>query len=304
MNYKTIIKSRETRIKILKLLRFIPDKPMVMLQYKIKLGRFLNLKNPKRFTEKLQWLKLYYRNDLMIKCVDKYDVRDYVINKGLAEILIPCYGVFDCVEEIDFAKLPKEFVAKDTLGGGGNSVIIVKDSSKVNVSSLKKRFIKWTNISANSIDDGREWPYSEGKRRHRIIIEQYISTGYTDLVDYKFFCFNGKVEYLYVLTDRIMGKDVALGVFNRDFKQLNVYRADERHLEIEISAPDNFDEMIHIAEKLSSEFPHARIDLYNNNGQILFGEITFFDGSGYMRFEPDEFDYTAGEFLKLPKKNN
>ena len=91
MNYKTIIKSRETRIKILKLLRFIPDKPMVMLQYKIKLGRFLNLKNPKRFTEKLQWLKLYYRNDLMIKCVDKYDVRDYVINKGLAEILIPCY---------------------------------------------------------------------------------------------------------------------------------------------------------------------------------------------------------------------
>lgn len=282
---------------------FIPDELMVKLQYKIKLGRSLNLKNPKRFTEKLQWLKLYYRNDMMIKCVDKYDVREYVKSKGLVEILIPCYGLFNDIEEIDFSKLPKEYVVKDTLGGGGNSVIIVKNDNEIDVNSLKARISSWLNIPTNNIDDGREWPYSEGNR-HRVIIEMYISTEDNVLIEYKFFCFGGKVEFLYVLTDRILGKDVALGVFNRDFKQMDVFRADERYLDMTIPTPSNFKEMIRIAEILSSDFPHARIDLYNKEGQVLFGEITFFDGSGYMKFEPDEFDYTAGSLLELPKRNN
>ena len=127
MDYKKIIKSRKVREQILRLLRFVPDKTMVKIQYRIKTGRKLNLKNPQRYTEKLQWYKLYYKNPLMIKCVDKYDVREYVKSLGLEEILNECYGVFDKVEDIDFDKLPNQFVMKDTLGGGGDRVIICKD---------------------------------------------------------------------------------------------------------------------------------------------------------------------------------
>lgn len=126
MNYKKIIKSRETRIKLLSLLNFIPDKTMIKLQYYIKTGRRLNLKHPQRYTEKLQWYKLYYRDPLMQQCSDKYDVREYVKSKGLGHILNECYGVYERVEDIDFDSLPNQFVLKDTLGGGGNSVIICR----------------------------------------------------------------------------------------------------------------------------------------------------------------------------------
>ena len=126
MSYKNLIKSRKTRLAILRLMAFIPDKTMVKIQYRIKLHRKLDLKNPKRFTEKLQWYKLYYRDPLMAKCVDKYDVREYVKECGLGDILIPIIGIYDTPQQIDIKKLPNKFVAKDTLGGGGNAVIICK----------------------------------------------------------------------------------------------------------------------------------------------------------------------------------
>ena len=193
MDYKKIIKSRSLRLRILKILSFIPDKLMIKLQYFLKTGRRLNLKSPRRFTEKIQWYKLYYKNPLMIQCVDKYDVREYIKSKGLEDILIPCYGVYDTPDEIDWDALPNQFVMKDTLGGGGTSVIIVKDKTTVDIEDLKKRAAEWVKIDAHNKSGGREWPYYSGKN-HRIIIEAMLPSNIDEggLIDYKFFCFNGE----------------------------------------------------------------------------------------------------------------
>lgn len=304
MNYKKIVRSRKLRLKILQLLSFIPDKTMLKLQYRIKMGRKLDLKNPKRFTEKLQWYKLYYKNPLMIQCVDKYDVREYVAQKGLEKILIPCYGVYNSIEEINWDQLPKQFVMKDTLGGGGCSVIIVKNKDKVDGDAILKEADQWIKTNSSKKGQGREWPYYSGKK-HRIIIEKFIDSNENDggLIDYKFFCYDGNVEFLYVLADRQLGNGVGLGIFDAEFSQLDVQRDDERTLERKIDKPLLFNEMKKVAGCLAESFPEARVDLYYTNNQILFGEITFYDGSGYMRFKPDEFDYKAGSKLNLKKYN-
>jgi hypothetical protein len=304
MDYKKIIKSRETRLRILRTLDFIPDKTMIKMQYFIKTGRRLNLKNPQRYTEKLQWYKLYYRDPLMQQCADKYDVREYVRSKGLGYILNECYGVYERVEDIDFDSLPDQFVLKDTLGGGGNSIIICKDKATFDFENAKKQMQKWLSIDSNKKHEGREWVYQG--RKHRIIIEKYIESNPSEggLVDYKFFCFNGEPKYLYVIADRILGQIAGIGIFNVNFELLSVIRTDERPLERNIEKPKNFDEMIDIVKIISKDFPHVRVDLYNQDGNIIFGENTFFDGSGYHKYEPDEFDYELGSYFKLPFKNN
>lgn len=296
MDYKKIIKSRELRLAILQCLAFIPDKWMISLQYRMKTGRNLNLKNPKRFTEKLQWYKLNYHNPEMIRCVDKADVRDYVRDKGLEDILIPCLGVYDKVEDVDWQVLPKQFVIKDTLGMGGASVVIVKDKFSLNIDTLKEHAKKWIDTKAHVKSGGREWPYYSGKN-HRIIVEKYIEADPNKggLIDYKFFCFNGDPKFIYVITDRKVGEKACLGIYDTDFNLLEAYRSDERRPERHMEKPKEFEDMMNIARKLSTGFPEARIDLYDVEGKILFGEITFWDGSGYMTFEPDEFDYKIGE---------
>lgn len=303
INYKKILPNRKLRIKILRLLYFIPDKIMLRIQYRIKTGNKLNLKNPQRFTEKIQWYKLYYKDPLMIQCVDKYEVRNYVKDKGLADILVPCYGVFDSVEEVNWESLPRQFVMKDTLGGGGNSIVIVKDKEKTNIEKLKKVAFLWTVINAHKKDAGREWPYYCGKK-HRILFEKYIKSESIQggLIDYKFFCFYGKARYLYVVADRIIGDGASFGIYDSSFKKLNITRKDEKPLNRIIEKPKNFELLKEIAEKLSESFPEVRVDLYDQNGQILFGELTFYDGSGYMKFEPDQFDIELGSAFKLPKE--
>lgn len=302
MDYKKVVKNRNLRLRILRILSFIPDKPMIKLQYFLKTGRILNLKNPKRFTEKLQWYKLYYKNPLMVQCVDKYDVREYVKSKGLENILIPCYGVYDSPEEIDWASLPNQFVMKDTLGGGGTSVIIVKDKSKENIEELKRRATEWVKIDARKRGAGREWPYYRGKK-HRIIVEQYIDSDEKNggLIDYKFFCFNGTSSWMYVIADRKIGSGAGFGIFDSDFNKSNVIRVDERPLERIVEKPAAFESMKRIASKLSRDFPEARVDLYEVKGKIKFGEITFYDGSGYMTFNPDSFDEEMGKMFVLPE---
>lgn len=302
MDYKKIIKSKSLRLKMLRLLSFIPDKQMLMLQYRIKMGRKLDLKNPKRFTEKIQWYKLHYKNPKMIQCVDKYDVREYVKAKGLERILIPCYGVYDSADQINWDALPNQFVMKDTLGGGGNSVIIVKDKTATDIGELKKRAAEWTAIKAHVRDAGREWPYYSGKN-HRIIIEKYLESEELEggLIDYKFFCFDGKPTWIYVIADRELGHNAGLSIHDSDFLRVSAKRHDERVLERIIEKSVNFDIMKRIATTLSEEFPEARIDLYNNKGEIVFGEITFYDGSGYLTYTPDSFAVKLGEEFKLHK---
>lgn len=302
MDYKKIIKSPETRQKILNLFSFMPDKPMLKLQYFIKQNRKLNLRNPKLYTEKIQWYKIYYKNPMLIKCVDKYEVREYVSEKGLGSILNECYGVFERAEDVDFEMLPDSFVVKDTIGGGSRGVIIITDKAKMDKKSVYEQMDKWVHLPFNKRNFGREWPYYSGKK-HRILIEKYIESDPNEggLVDYKFFCFNGEVKYLYVIADRKMGQNAGIGIYDADYNRLPYNRADERPLEREVPKPTNYDRMIEIARILSKDFPHVRIDLYNIKGQIIFGETTFYPGSGYMQFLPSDFDRILGDEFILPK---
>lgn len=293
MNYKKLIRSRALRIKILSLLNWIPDSIMIPLQYRIHTGRRLNLKNPQRFTEKLQLYKLKYRNPLMLRCTDKYEVRSVVKEMGLADILIPLIGVYDSAEAIDFEKLPMQFVAKTTDGGGGNQVFICRDKRELDKNEFFSKVNEWFK-APKAKNAGREWAYENGYPR-RVVIEELISDGENEnLIDYKFFCFNGIVRMIYAISGRTFGHGAEVGVYTPDFRKLDVHRADELPAMHVLSKPQNFDKMTEIAEKLSASFPHVRVDLYNVNGKIYFGELTFYDGSGYMSFTPDSYDMELG----------
>ena len=298
MNYKRLIKDRNMRLKILSLLNWIPDKVMIKLQYRLKTGRKLNLKNPTRYTEKLQWYKLYYRNPLMSKCADKYDVREYIKSKGLGYILNEIYGVYESPNDINFDKFPNKFVLKRTNGGGGNDVLICKDKSKFDIKNALYKMKKWTITEKNG--GGREWVYY--KTEPRIIAERFIESESDDLIDYKFFCFKGEPYYLYIINGRKLGEKIKLGIFDLEYNKLQYFRSDENKMLFSPNKPENFEQMINIAKDLSEDFPHVRVDLYNVKGKIIFGELTFFDGSGYQIYEPDEFDFIMGNKFKLPKK--
>lgn len=297
MNYRNIIKSRELRIKILTLLDWVPDSVMLRLQYWLQTGRRLNLKNPKRFTEKIQVYKMKYRNKNMLRCTDKYEVRGFIEEKGLSNILIPIVGIYNSVEEIHYSSLPQQFVAKTTDGGGGNQVFICKDKDKISEQYFFDKLNAWMNMP-KSKQSGREWAY-ENHYPRRILIEKMIGNGKDDLIDYKFICFNGKVSYVYGITDRHVGVSAQFGIYDSNFNKLNVDRCDERHQEKILSKPKYYDKMKLVAEQLSKEFPHVRVDLYNINGDIYFGELTFYDGSGYMSFNPDSFDEELGRNFNI-----
>ena len=296
MEYKKLIKSKKLRFKILKMLDFLPDKCMIKLQYKISTGRKLNLKEPKRFTEKIQWYKLNYRNPLMIQCSDKYSVREYVSLKGLDECLVPLYGVYETAEEINFDELPSSFVIKTTNGSHTN--IICKSKRDLDISNARTTLNEWVNAWNGKL--GREWAYH--KIKPRIICEKYLTNESSNyLTDYKFFCFNGEPFYLYVITERFSDGGEKLGIFDLKFNQLPYARVDIAKLTEKVERPSNFDEMIQIAKILSKDFPHVRVDLYNIDGKIYFGELTFYNGSGYKGYVPDVFDFTIGNIFVLPK---
>lgn len=296
IDYKKILPNQEVRLKLLKLIDFLPDKWVIQLQYWIKTGRKLNLNNPKRFTEKLQWYKLNYRNPLMTKCSDKFEVRDFVKSKGYADILVPLYGVYDSPEEIEFDKFPEKFVLKTTNGSHTN--IFCENKEKLNFEETRKILERW--LHKRTSKAGREWPYYNIKPR--IICEKYLEKDINnDLIDYKFVCFHGKVEYVFVISDRSSNDIMKLGIYNENFELLPYKRKGLRVTDSKLSKPENYKKMLEIAETLSKCFPHVRVDLYNINNRIYFGEMTFFHGSGYVDFEPDDFDLILGEKFKLSK---
>lgn len=294
MNYKNIIRKRSTRQKLLRSLSFIPDKPMIKLQYWIKTGRILNLKNPVRFTEKIQWYKINYKNPLMIQCVDKYDVRNYVIEKGLEDILVPCYGVFESSTDIPWNEIPNEFVMKDTLGGGGNSVVIVNNKRQEDLDELAVKADVWIKKDIHKKGSGREWPYYSGKN-HRILFEELlVDKNHVDagINDYKIYCFNGEPYCINVDYSRFSNHK--RNYYDIKWNRLSVESNYPMSVE-DFPKPDNFERMLYIAKKLSEGFPFVRIDLYNIDGVIFFSEMTFFPASGYMWYKPDQFDYILGE---------
>lgn len=293
MNYKRLIPNQNVRLKILKILDFLPDKFMIKLQYKIATGRKLNLKNPTRFTEKLQWYKLNYRKSIMTQCADKYEVRDYVASKGYEDILVPLYGIYNSASDINFSKLPERFVLKTTNGSHTN--LLCEDKSRLDINSTKEELNIW--LKDRTAKAGREWPYYNINAR--IISEKYLEKDKNnDLVDYKFICFEGEVACVFVNSERDSEDGMRFGIYSKEFNQLPYKREGLRNTDDKVIKPKNYAKMIEIAEELSREFPHVRVDLYNIDGKIYFGEMTFFHGSGYVGFEPDEFDFKLGEKFK------
>lgn len=235
----------------------------------------------------------------MLRCSDKIEARSVVIEKGFGDILIPLYGVYDDPGQIEFDKLPCEFVVKTNDGYGGNQVLICHDRNNLDRESFYATLKGWMKFHKGK-HPGREWAYDNGYPR-KIIIEKLLMDEVTgDAPDYKFLCFNGDVKIIYVIHDRIIGKGGKLGVFSPDMTRLDVIRTDELPLGTDAGIPVDFSRMVEIAEKLSDGFPHARIDLYNVNGKIYFGEYTFYDGSGYFSFAPDDFDRRLGDCFELP----
>lgn len=299
MDYKRIISSRSARERLLSALSWVPDPIMLKIQYRMKFGRRLDLANPVRFTEKIQKYKLAYRNPLLVTCVDKYDVRDYVSSVGLPGILNEVYGVYSDPSEIDFGQLPESFVIKDTLGGGGNSVIVCPDKSEIDVETIIKTARSWTKKNMRRPGGGREWPYYSGKP-NRILVEKMLTTrDVHGLRDYKFFCFDGKVEFFYMMAERHLGQSVSLNIYDSECNLLPVRRVGDPPLAADMELPDNISELIDVARRLSSPFPHVRVDLYDVDGRVVFGELTFYNASGYMSYDPDEFDFRAGGMFNI-----
>lgn len=294
--YKKIISSKKMRFAILRMLKFVPDKAMIKLQYRIKLKRKLNLKDPKRYTEKIQWYKLYYRNPVMMECVDKYGVRRYIEKKGLGNILNQLYQVVDRPEEINFDQLPDKFVIKTTNGSGTN--ILVKDKKTLNIAETKKKLNDFLNMAEASA--GREWAY--GGSSKKIIVEELLednSNKDKGISDYKFLCFNGKP--VYVVYDKDRFSDHKRNFYDVNWNYVKV-DSDCPCFEDSVKKPENYEKMVEIASVLSRDFPAVRVDLYNIEGKIYFGELTFYPWSGYVQYTPDSFDFELGKYFVLPEK--
>ena len=295
--YKKIFKNKKCRYGILSCLRFIPDKLMLKLQYRIKFKRKLNLKSPMRFTEKIQWYKLNYKNDTMPQCSDKYLVREYIKSKGLEHILNDLYCVFERPEDIKLDLLPEKFVMKLSNGSGTN--LICRDKKQLKEEDVIKEFKNFVfKVNANL---GREWPYM--KVQPKILVERLLEdeTHINNAVnDYKIFCYDGKPEYVICISDRYSEQCNHL-VYDTEWNKVQVVSENARINE-DAPKPDTLQEMLDIAATLSKDFPFARIDLYSIFGKIYFGEITFYPWSGYMEFEPDEFDFELGRKFCLERE--
>lgn len=274
---------------------WFPDKAFQKWDYRIHSGKKLNLRNPKTFCEKLQWMKYYYRNPFYTQLVDKYAVRSYVSETIGEEYLVPLYGVWDHFDDIDFDALPDSFVLKCTHDQG--SVILVPDKSKFERTLAKEKLE--SALKKNHFYLCREWPYKNIPPR--IICEGFLKViGENDLPDYKLMCFDGKVKLLYVCTNRTT--DLCYNFYNPEWEFIPVNRADGKSANITIEKPKNLEKMIELAEQLSSGMPHVRVDFYNVNGEIYFGELTFFRSGGRVPFVPEEFELEFGNWITLPQK--
>lgn len=280
-----------------RLAQLLPDKIYLQIYYRRIFGRKLNLKEPKTFNEKTQWLKLYDRNPTYSKMVDKYEAKNYVENKIGKEYIIPTLGVWEEFDKINFSELPNQFVLKTTHDSGG--VVIVKDKDKMNLVKTKK--IIEDSLNNNYYLQGREWPYKNVK--HRIIAEKYMvdESGY-ELKDYKFFCFNGIAKVMFIASDRQnTNEETKFDFFDMEFNHLPFTNGHPNSNKI-IIKPKSFEKMKKLAEILSEGIPQVRIDFYDINGNIYFGEMTFSHWSGFVPFIPDEWDYRLGSMINLPVK--
>lgn len=300
MNFNKIVRGLKEPRKIFmhlvyKTARIWSDETFLKMLFPLRVGYKLNLDNPQTYNEKLQWLKLHNRKPIYTKMVDKVDAKEYVSNIIGKEYIIPTLGVYNNVDEIDFEELPNQFVLKCTHDSGG--IVVCKDKSKLNIEVAKEKLRKGCNRSY--FYQNREWPYKNVARR--IIAEQYMEDEKTaELRDYKFFCFDGEVKALFIASDRMtQGEETKFDFFDINFNHLPFLNG-HPNAKVMPEKPTQFELMKELAAKLSKNIPQVRIDFYEMNGKVYFGEITFFHWSGMTPFEPIEWDYKFGEWIKLP----
>ncbi|MDD3747064.1 MAG: ATP-grasp fold amidoligase family protein [Anaerostipes sp.] len=285
---------------ILALGRVLPDTVSadglyLKLLYRNRMKKKLNIVHPKTYNEKLQWLKLYNRKPEYTMMVDKYEVKEYVSSVIGDEYIIPTIGVWNSFDEIDFDELPKQFVLKCTHDSGG--LVICTDKTKLDMKKARKQITHC--LKRRYFKNTREWPYKDVKPR--IIAEKYMvdESGY-ELKDYKFFVFDGQVKSMFIATNRGLDSETCFDFYDRNFKHLP-FTNGHPNSKRAIKKPENFEKMILLAEELGKDMPHARIDFYNINGDVYFGEITFFHWSGFKAFNPEKWDSQFGEWVKLSR---
>lgn len=277
--------------------RIIPDYFWINRLYQKNMRERLNLRNPQTFNEKLQWLKLYDRNSLYTTLVDKYGVRDYIKEKIGEEYLIPLIGgPWKNVDEIPFDSLPNQFVLKTTHDSGG--VVICKDKENFDINGAKNKLKK--SLKNNFYYVGREWPYKNVQPQ--IIAEKYMSDSDRDeLTDYKLMCFNGKHKCTFICEDRFSKDGLKVTFYDKDWNIMPFERHYPRN-SVKKDKPITYDKMVELAETLSQGIPFVRVDFYEIQGKIYFGELTFYPGSGFEEFNPPEWDRILGDWLVLPEK--
>ena len=276
--------------------KMFPDKVYLPLLYYGSLGKQLNLKCPTLFNEKLQWLKLHDRKPLYTQMADKCEAKKYVASIIGEEYIIPTLGVYDSFDAIDFSTLPQRFVMKCTHDSGG--LVICKDKDYLDINGAREKINK--SLRTNYYWIGREWPYKD--ITPRIIIEKYMDDNGRDLEDYKLHCFNGKVKMILVCRDRYKSSGLTEDFFTENWQHMDVRRENHPYSAETINPPDTLQEMISLAEKLSADIPFVRVDFYSIQGQVFFGEMTFFPASGLEGFYPEKYDRILGDWIELPPK--
>ncbi|WP_303841286.1 ATP-grasp fold amidoligase family protein [Selenomonas ruminantium] len=272
----------------------VPEEWYLKRQFLKKVGYPLNLDNPKTFNEKLQWLKLHDRNPLYTKMVDKYEAKKYVADIIGEEYIIPTLGVWDNFDEIDFDKLPNQFVLKCTHDSG--SIAICKDKAAFDKKAARKKLERGLRYNYYYAG-GFEWPYKNVKPR--IIAEKYMIDELTkELRDYKFFTFHGEPKALFVATDRMKDDETKFDFYDMEFNHLD-FKSGHPNAKNHIEKPKNFDLMKKLASVLAGDTAHLRVDFYEINGRVYWGELTFYHWSGLVQYDPVEWDGKFGQWLDL-----
>lgn len=280
---------------LLKKMKFLPAPFYMKIYYEYYTGKKLDLKNPQDFNQKIQWLKVYYRVPILHQLVDKYAVRTYVKEKVGDKYLNELIKVYNYPKEIDYKELPQKFVLKATHGYHFN--ILVEDKNQLNKTKARLKMEKWLRKDQYT-RGGLEWAYKDVKPK--FIVEKYLSQiGKKDINDYKFFCFDGEPKLLHVDIDR--GTKHLRSYYDMQWKKLPIKHKSIGFIEDDTEKPKNFEEMIDVVRKLASTFPFVRVDLYNLDGAIIFGEMTFYPADGRLEFMPDEYNKIIGDYIKIPK---
>lgn len=271
------------------------DEEYVKKIYQASMGTPLDLDNPQTFNEKLQWLKLYDRRPEYTMMVDKYLVRKYIADKLGEEYLIPLLGVWDNPDDIDFDKLPNQFVLKCN-HNSGLGMCICKNKSKLNIEKVKKELRK--GLKQDYYLRGREWPYKDVPRK--IIAEKYMTDGKDELVDYKIHNFDGIPKVILVCSGRFSINGLQEDFYNTSWEKLDIARPSHPHSKKEQAPPVELEKMLEFSAKLSKGMPFLRTDFYSANRKLYFGEITFYPASGMEKFSPEKWDYELGSWIKIP----